>query len=184
MIYALTSNLADIFAARKFPTQFHYGPEPLERLGFFSHTIVIQRDTPHGDLVGAPIGIRRNPRLVRVRSIGVVANIFAQSTLPGARINEHEHECDQVVDALIVALYEWGVASGAGEIQIGESRYLSSGERDDVEQWPGVVYLMRFMVPRAVLTRDYDGAAQPTGAPTGVSLVSRVSTDGESFEEI
>lgn len=185
MIYTLAKDLADTLGERLFPVTCLYGPERVSREGPFANLVVFRRDPKGGDRVSSLVAQRTNPRAVRVREIGVEATIFAASTLDGARINEHEHECDQLVDALIVALYEWGAENRAGAISFTETRYLDPTEPDGVfEAWPGVRYVLRFAVPRAVLTTNYVGAARPEVALAGVTSSVRVSLDGTNYETV
>jgi hypothetical protein len=157
----------------------------VSREGPFSNLVVFRRDPKGGDQVNALVAQRTNPRSVRVRELGVEVVVFSASSLEGARINEHEHECDQVVDALIVAISEWGTEERAGSITIYESRYLDPSEGDGVfEAWPGVRYVLRFRVPRAVLTRNYIGAARPEATISNVALEARVSVDGTNYETV
>jgi hypothetical protein len=44
---------------------------------------------------------------------------------------------------------------------ITEARYLVASEYNDVETWPGVVYRLRFRVPRGVFAVTYEGSARP-----------------------
>lgn len=173
-------DIEEDFRKRKFPSAFVYGPERVTREGYFDHAIVFERDREASDTVGPVKGSQSNPRKMRVRELCVKCTIYAQSRLEGPRINEHEAECEQIVDALVIALAEWGEASRAGDLPITESRYLKAEEREAVEVWPGVVYVLRFRVPRGVTARDYTRAARPTGAATGVGgqiLVRRNADD-------
>lgn len=173
MIYSLMRDVETKLRARKFPSAFVYGPERVTRTGYFDHAIVFERDRKATDLISPCHGWNNNPRKMRVRELCVMATVYAQSRLDGAMVNEHEKECEQIVDALVIALAEWGVEGKAGELPITEARYLSAEEYTDpaapAEVWPGVVYVVRFRVPRGVSARDYTGAARPIGAAAAVS---------------
>lgn len=159
--------------ARKFPSQFVYGPERITRVGYFDHVIVFERDRKATDLIAPAKGFENNARRMRVRELCVQATIYARSRLDGARVNDHEKECEQIVDALVIAFAEWGTEAKAGELPITEARYLTAEEYTDptkpAEAWGGAVYLIRFRVPRGVTARDYSGSARPTGAAAGVA---------------
>jgi hypothetical protein len=166
-------DLEAMLRARKFPSQFMYGPERITRTGFFDHVIVFERArNKASDQVGPVKGFDNNPRRMRVRELCVTIRVYARSRLDGARVNEHEKECEQIVDALVIALAEWGTAAKAGEIPITEARYLTAEEYTDpdkpAEAWAGVVYSIQLRVPRGVTARDYVGAARPTGEAAGV----------------
>lgn len=170
MLYEMFGDLRDRMHARKFPTQFAYGPEHTAREGHhFSNLIVIERDREQSDEVEAAHGQVRNARKKFTRRLAAKATIFANCTSPGAHVGEHERVCEALVDALLVEIEDWGTESRAGQIPIKESRYLSAHERSDVETWPGLVYLVRFLVPRGVQRLDYTGAGLPTGAASSVT---------------
>jgi hypothetical protein len=114
-----------------------------------------------------------------------VATFEVSCAVAGARINEHEHECDTLVDAFLVELFAWGEESRAGEIPISEARYLTADERaPGAEFLPGVVYRLRFGVPRGVFARDYEGVARPEGSAFDASCSVRVATGGSAYEVI
>ena len=184
MIYRMASDLEGRLHLRKFPVRVHYGPERLTRDICRSPSILIRRDREGGDKVRPAVGANSNPRLLGVRDLGVIADIYAAAGMSGARLNEHEHLCDQIVDAFLCVLYEWGAASKAGAIAISEARYLTDAEREAEEVSPGLVYRLRFGVPRAISVRDYEGSALPTAAFASTSTTTRVTVDGTKFEEL
>jgi hypothetical protein len=181
MIYALARDIDARLTARKFPVRVVYGPERTTREGY-APVIVVERDRTASDTVGPPKGTQRNPRKYMTRTLAVSATIYAQSSLPGAMIQDHERSCEQLVDAFLVSLYEHLAAEQAGTISVSSARYLAASERNDVETWPGVVYVIKFFVPRAVLALDYTGEAKPTAAAPGFVNAVRVSIDGENYE--
>lgn len=186
MIYTMSRDLEKRLQARKYPVKVHYAPERTGRDGAGRATvIVVRRDREQGD--GPPravVGVERNPRKIGVRDLGVIADIYAASNAAGAMIQEHEFACDFLVDAFLVSLYQWGAESGAGAIPVTESRYLTDEERKDEEIFPGVVYRLRFRVPRAIKSVDYRGNGAPEALLEAVATTARVTTDGENFEEI
>lgn len=184
MIYQMAKDLDGRLRARKFPLRVHYGPERLTREMGRSLVVLVRRDREQGDAVRAVVGAQRNPRMLGVRDLGVITDIFAAANVAGARANEHEHLCDAVVDAFLCALYEWGAASGAGAIPVLEARYLTDAEKDAEDLGPGVVYRLRFRVPRAIKVADYEGNALPESAPSGLFTHTRVSADGSTFEDL
>lgn len=160
---------------RAYPVRFEYGPDAVVREGR-DLLVVMQRDREQGDGVGPPVGVRENPRGVRVRSLGVVARVYVRSSKPNATVWDHESLCDHVVDALFVALYEWGAEAKAGDLPVRESRYLSAAELSNDERWAGVVYQIRFQLPRGLQRVTYQGAAQPTGSAS--TIASRTDVHG------
>lgn len=170
MIYEMARDVAADLAARKYPVAVSYGPERVTRDGYPQGVIVVERDRDGSDAVTPPKGQVNNPRYKGVRTLAVKATIYARSSLDGPLIGDHERECEKLVDAFIVALEDWGTESKAGYIAITAAKYLDASARADTEQWPGVIYELRFAVPRGVYKRDYVGEnnagdARPTGAP-------------------
>lgn len=160
------------FTDRKFPTKFEYGPRRLTVEAWHDHLVICERDRESPDQLAAVNGQQTNPRRYCNRALAVKFTIYARCNLDDARINEHEYECEQIVDALIVALQEWGTEAKArlGDVTptISESRYLKLTEFPEAEAWPGVAYIVRLRVMRGVMRRDYEGLARPTGAAASV----------------
>lgn len=184
MVQALQSKLT----SRKFPTVFEYGPRRLTIEGFHDHLVCVERDHETPDAMSVANGQQTNPRRLCNRALAVKATIYAQSRLDNARINEHEQECEQIVDALIVSLHEWGSEAKArlGDVTplLGEMRYLKHTEYQEAEAWPGVVYLFKFKIMRGVYRKDYEGAARPTGAATDVGNVIEIRQNADDPPEV
>ena len=186
MIYRLAQDVAAALAERGFPFAVHYGPDRVSPsdLTAYAGRIVIERDREAGDTVGGPIGSRgQNPATPRVRRLGCVATVIARASVDGARVNEHEHDCDQAVDALIVALYDWA-AEGRSIVEVGAGRYLQDEEINGAPVGVGVVYRLAFTVARAVEARTFEGAARETVTLDDVNTSVRVTLDGENFEPV
>lgn len=176
MLYEMHHDLRGMLELLGFPTRWVYGPTPTDIDGYHDSLIVIERDRNASDTIRAVQGVQRNARKMRVRDLAAQLRIYARSTVPSAHIGNHERECEKIVDALIVALEEWGTAGRAGNIPITEAKYLSAAEREDVEVWPGVVYSLKFFVPRSVQKRDYAGQARPEGGPAKFASRTEVSS--------
>ena len=172
MIYELTQELQARFTAKLFPTAFEYGPRRMTVETYHDHLVIIERDREAVDQLAPANGHQTNPRRLCNRACSVKATIYAQSRLDGARINEHEFECEQIVDAFIVSLNEWGTEAKArlGDVTptITEARYLKLSEFQEGESWPGVVYVLKFRVMRGVCKRNYELQARPVGAAAHV----------------
>ncbi len=179
MIYEMSRDLRGMLRKRRFPYAVHYGPERAKR-GAGSRGITFEREP---DSVEEPHGQQGNPRKHATRRLGVRATVYAKSSLPSAHQGDHERECEAIVDALIVALAEWGVAARAGRPVFVETRYATAAELAAGEQWPGVVYLIRFTIGRGVYARDYNGAGKPIGIPGNVSSTTRVRYDKQPDSE-
>lgn len=174
-------DLEERLQARKFPVSFSYGPDRV-KVTNASYEVNIRRDDEAGDNVTPAKGQLSNPRRFAIRHCGVVASVRVTSPMSGAMLEEHEADCDLLVDALLTELFKWFTEAKAGELVIGESRYLTREERDNDAS--GVEYVLRFELPRAVLERDYAGAARPTARVSKVSTTSFVRLEGTEREEI
>lgn len=190
MIYTLASEIAARLVARGFPVEVRYGRDG-DRLsssvGVSGRRIVIERDRRGADAFGPFPGARGNPRSVGVRGIACTATVFAESPKRGARMVEHERDCDQLTDALLVELREWCAEAKAGEPEIVEGRLLGPDDFTGEPLPAGAAYRLRFRVSRAIARRDYEGDAEPTGtiAGSGVAFSAvRVSRDGVIYETI
>lgn len=172
MIYECANALAVKLKAQLFPTAIEYGPRRLSVETYHDHLVIIERDREATDQLAPANGHQVNPRRYFNRTLAVKATIYAQSRLDGARVNEHEAECEQIVDALLVALQEWGaeVVARLGDVTptISEMRYLKLTEFQEGEAWPGVVYVLKFRVGRGVYRRNYELGARPQGAAAHV----------------
>ena len=177
MIYRLSRDIETNLKARKWPVLVEYETRT-KRIGRYSMAVAFERDRQGGDENDPPVGSHTNPRVMFTRRLGVRVEIFAKSSVSGARSNEHQHECDDLVDAVLTALYDWTTAAKAGAIEWIEARYLADEEIDDAERSSGAVYLLRFRIRRGVSRKDYGGGAAETAtlakvgnASTGARLV-------------
>jgi hypothetical protein len=183
-------DIAETLATRQIPFPVYYGPENTTR-DRFDTAIVFERERGANDLFRAGQGAQRNPRKREIRELAAQVTIYARSSLGGAHIGDHERLCEQLADAVIIALEEWGTASRAGHIPITEAKYLSAAdlatEQDApdarVDVWPGVVYRIKFRVPRGMRVETYTseaapGEAEPTGAAVGVTNQTQVRLQG------
>lgn len=172
MIYEMATDLQAKLTAQAFPTLLEYGPRRLAVEAWHDHLVIVERDREATDQLAPVNGQQTNPRRYCNRQLAVKITVYARSNLDNARINEHERECEQIVDALVVALAEWGTEArarlGSVDATITESRYLKLSEVPEAETWPGVVYVLKLRVGHGVYKRTYEGAARPTATPAGV----------------
>jgi hypothetical protein len=182
MIYAMAKDIATGLHTRKWPVAVEYAGARITH-GNESLRVCFERDCESGDGVGPVRGEQRNPRKQAARTLGVIATVFVQSPKDGARRNEHEHLCDDLVDALICEIGNWGTVSKAGDIPFTESRYLLPEEMaNEYSCSTGVIYRLRFHVSRGVFTRDFDGSALGEATPAITTITTKVSPDGETWE--
>lgn len=184
------NGIAAIFAARKFPTSFIYGPPRFAIDTVQDHWLIVERDRDGtADLLKPANGTQQNPRRLCNRELAAKATIYARSNVDGARLNEHEAECEQLVDAFVTAFSVWGAEHiarlGGVSPAIQEMRYLKAAEfHPEAETWPGVVYVIRFRISRAVCIVDYESQAQATGVPTDVQNVIEVRRNADDPPEL
>ena len=175
--YLLMRDVAAKMRARSYPVHFEYGPDAVAREGR-GLQIVVERDREQGDGLGPPVGTQGNPNVARKRMLGCVARVYVKSSKPNATVWDHEELCDHVVDALLFALYEWGAEARAGDLPVRESRYLGASELKHEERWAGLVYQIRFQVPRGLRGVTFESQAKPTGEAASVASRTDVSGPG------
>lgn len=169
MIYDLALAVADRLQAKKYSVAVVYGPDQLTP-GNYDSRIVIERDRDSTDELAAPTGGGRNPPKIATRYVNATATIWAKSNLDGARVGDHERLCEQFVDAVTAAVHVLVSARQHRAPTFTESRMLKTppaGVTPSV--WPGVVYVIRWRVPRGVYDVDFNGDGLPTGSPTATS---------------
>lgn len=179
MIYEIFKELSSELAARKVPLELVYGPESTTSTSLTRQRIVVQRDDSRPEQWRPAVGKRTNPPTIALRPMACVALVYAQSTVTGARVQDHERLCDTIVDKLVAALRTvilkrhsvWHEPIG---------KLLSAEELDlrGMAVWPGKVYELTFDIDRGVTDTNWDSAAAPTGAPT--KITSTLSTSGNN----
>lgn len=183
MIYNLMRDVQARFTARKFPVRFEFGPERTKR-ELYDTAIVMGRDSDKSDGFAPAEGSKGHVAgMIGVRDLAAYAKIYANSSLPGAAIHDHEEYCELLIDALYTELFNWCKEHKRSAPTIPEARYMS-GEELGVEVFAGVVYLMRFRVTRGMFVRDYNGADALTGTPAGVGGDLILSSHGTGREVV
>jgi hypothetical protein len=164
VIYEMSKDIAERLAVRKFPYPVQYGKRNAQTERYWGY-IQFDRDPGASDDVGPVQGQGRVPaKKMLVRQLCGRVRVYARSNLDGAHEGDHERECEIVVDGVLTELDRWFVESrAAAHLNVVESRYLTAKELDDIEVWPGVVYQVRFKLPRGVTLRDYDGEGAQLG---------------------
>lgn len=173
MIYEITKELATKLSARQVPWRVIYGPERTQTVVPVDPRIVVSRDRKGGDEFPGFRSLHRPPSR-GLRRLGVSVRVFAQSTVAGARVQDHERLGDAAVDQVQAALYEIGKIRKT-ELTLVSGRYLDAAELEleGLLTWPGVVYELRFTVDRNVVDRDWaQVAAEEVEAGTDVTVTS------------
>lgn len=181
MIFALTEGVRAELMTRGFPALVLIGPErPTTRR---RHSVVLERDRDADETIGAPRGVGPNPARVFVRSPRYVARVYANEAHAAAMSWEHDREMDKLVDGVIAALDYWAKTQGAIFEPTG-GRALRPEEIEGAETSTVACYELRFAMLRSVNRMDYDGSARDTATIHDVISTTRVSLDGDTFEEI
>lgn len=187
MLYEFVKDVRGFLAAKKYPVEVRHGPDRVTRencRGGFA--VVFERDTDSGDTLG-PAATRNVgpglPPFLRAVTLGCKATIYARSSLPNAHRGDHERETEKIRDAVLCALYKWGVAGRVGDLPVSKMGYVAAKPEDGPEVWPGLQYEIRFGLPRGVYDREYvgeqnAGAGGPTGAATGVGNTTIATAPG------
>jgi len=188
VIYAFARAIGVALAARGFPYKVAYEPF-LDTKQTYGSGVVISRTRGANEAIGPAIGPRQNPKPVMSRLLSADVYVMAKSSKAGARVNEHEDECDPVVDAVLIAADGLIRGKGSPSFAVPEARYLSAQERSAlggfVEQWPGVVYFLRLIVPRGIARLNYrgEGAATAKIAEIDTTLNARLR-DGATGDDL
>jgi hypothetical protein len=180
--YEFSKDVQKLLHAKRFPLRVHYGPERTHREGYPENVIVFERDHGASDTLGPPRGQQRNPRKMRSRGLACLAHLYVKSSRAGARLGDHQDLCEQFVDALLAAMIAWAQTHRAEGFTVGEHRYLSAAERltlgkehapgveaAKIEQWPGVVYVVKFVLPRGLYDLDYSADGLPEATLEGLA---------------
>ena len=180
MIFSIREGVRQDLLSRGFPVTVAIGPESPTARGSDrqQHRIVIEHDTSGGDSF-----VSINARRVLARMVGYVATVYAFDPSAGATSWEHLIELQQIVDGVIVALRDWAQAQGSIVEFVG-GRVLSADTLQGATTAAVAGYSLTFRMGRSVNRKDYDGSGVPTAELEGISTASRVSLDGDTFEEI
>jgi hypothetical protein len=190
VIYTLARDLEERMQSRQFPVQIEYGPLRFPPAIGTSGIITLGRDYGKSDAI-APAQGKANTaeqRPVWNRDLACIAVIYAQSTLDGAGIHDHERVCEQYVDAFACALAWWASHPDVrAKLPVPtEMRYMTPADfpdemRPQIETWPGVAYMIRFPVARGVRDATYEAEPRPTGTPA--SLANRTDVTGPGYDD-
>lgn len=174
MIYEIAREVATAMASRGFPFRVEYGPPRVAGIASpgAGGRIIIMRDRETPDAFEASRGLTRGggsgtwPTGNRLQAC--VARVEMRSTAAGAGIHDHERLCESAVDMLWTALAD-ALRGRNNELRIAGGRYLDQAALQalGLEQWPGVVYELRFSVSRGVEARTFEGDAPMETATIG-----------------
>lgn len=191
MLHAISLQLATALQARGCPVPVVYGPERPSDAALNKPRIVLQYDREKGDSHSGPRSQTVNPRQVFTRTKGCVCRIFAQSTLEGAGVWNHERDADQIADHVQICLASILPRRNTLWLPTG-GKFLNKQELQmlDLEAWPGVVYEFAFQFDRGVLDVTWRTPTQSAGSAQEehtmgsdeLSTSVRVRKDGGAWE--
>jgi hypothetical protein len=186
MMFAIRQGIVEYMREHGYPVAVDIGHDRPASRGAARHRgrIVLDRDPDGSETIGEPPGVRINPRRVAARMIAYRATIYATETKQGSMLWEHYAELDRYVDALVCALRDWCTAQKSLAPEFTGARVLTAEELGGAEALHAVGYELKFRVGRSVDRRDYDGSAEPTADISEITTSTRVSLDGDTFEEI
>ena len=162
MLFEVHRDVRDHLKSRGCPIRVVYGPERYVDSGLTDARIVIERDRGGGDSVRPPKTTTKNPKRRAERGLSGTIRIYAKSSVPGARIEDHESICEQTVDMIIIAL-QHAAAKSDTMISIESGGFVSAENSDvpSVETWPGVVYELEIELARGVFDVNWQGEKSP-----------------------
>ena len=174
MIYEVTREVHTALQAQGVPYAVVYGPERAPA-SVNETRIVIERDRRASDSFAPPMSPALNPRRFGLRWQAVQAWVFAQSTLDGAGVHDHERIAEQLVDKLTIALTR-AVVSRKDQLRFTSAHYLGAEEAQllGLEAWQGVIYQLSCEISRSVDDTSWAGAKAveaTVGGAHGVTIL-------------
>lgn len=112
----------------------------------------------------APLN-RANPKHVGILALGLVVTIFARSTVPGARIHNHEALALQIVAMVHAAIHEVVLADRTS-YRVTRYGFVSDETTDG---WNGRVYEMHLQLDTPLADVAWTGEGGPTGSFTSAT---------------
>jgi hypothetical protein len=160
MVYEMMRDVEAMLHDRNFPVECQYEPSTIVPGLSPDRTII----TFARDGVDSFASLQGRDGKILVRAVSVTARVFAASSVVSADRQDHERECEAIVDALLVAIHDWCAApnadgKSAGPPKIGAMRYLKAADLGLPADAPtgGVAYQIEFAVNRGVRRVNYAG---------------------------
>jgi hypothetical protein len=183
VIHLLAYEVQDLLAKKKFPIKVVYGPEAFARES--DTTLIVFHREGEADIFPDATSPGRNPRNYSNRAIGFAVVVFAKSSKPNARRQDHEVLCDVYVNAVVCALAKACSARSNG-LAVSSGHLLTRAEREGstFERFPGVAYELKCSLVQSVQDFDFDGAGEPTVQIASVSTEANVSNLASGDENV
>jgi len=178
MLYEIARAVATRVHSKGCPLPVVYGPEPVQDVALTKSRIVFERPRDAlSDVVSAPRTQRMNPPLRGELGIAGVVRIYAQSTVDGARVQDHEEVALAAVDQVIVALQ--AVVGGMRTTHaISQAGLVSAATLalPELRCWPGVVYEIHFTAQHGVRDTTWAGDAKATQSSWSIETTGTCTT--------
>ena len=158
MIVSIMRDVADELKAKGVPFECIYGPERFKPTTLNRPRIVFERpEKADGAAFNQNAG-------QLTRSLGVQITVFAQSTLSGANVYDHERLADLVVDQVMRALYTVAKKRKTFVRPSGPWGKLSAAELEliGIAAWPGIAYAMPVEFDRGLPEVNWQGETAET----------------------
>jgi hypothetical protein len=160
MLYEIAKELREELRARSVPFPVVYGPERTASTSITQNRIVVEFDPEGSERYTATRATRDNPKVRGIVEEPMRATIYAQSTLPGAAVQDHQRLAFKVRDQYVIALEKvlrtrkvvWDGTQLAG-------RFMPPEAMGIPETWHGVALAVFYPVPRAIEERSWEGEA-------------------------
>lgn len=178
MIYAIADELAAALRAQEVPFRVVIGPEPTMSGGASAERIVIwEPPDEKRDSVGAPKAVHRNPTMPFVLVQAARMRVYAQSTIAGARVQDHYRRARLAVSHAVAELDEI-VRKRKNTLTFGASGFVTLLDAKGSGVFAGAVYELDFFVDRACLRINWKGEAadeKVIGVDVTVESTTKVS---------
>lgn len=183
MLYELSKLLRTELVTQGYPFEVGYGPEAVSAAAIARTRIIVERNRGTDEPFVAPKMPMTNPRCYYNKVMSGKIRIYANSTLAGARTQDHERLADLLADMVATAIYKIA-KSRKIFVEVLSGKLLSSAELgyDSLQTWPGAVYDVAIRVACAVKDLTWDGAAKPEATVTAFGSHGSV-TVGSSVAE-
>ncbi len=178
MIYAIMRDVETALRAKGCPIPFGYGPER-NAPGSLTHARIVFERSAAPEAYEIVRSQRSNPRQRAVLPMAATVRVYAQSTLAGAGVHDHERLADKACDALVCAAYD--VISARKAMWITPIRRRTTAaelELIGLQTWPGVAYEMTFTFQRGVADVDWSGEALETADLSDMSGTDAITQVG------
>jgi len=151
MLYEIAKELQTALVSKRFPFKVLYGPGAVRTVAIAETHVRVDENLGVNEEWGAPPSAHSNPRVYWQRKIQSRITIYANSTVTGARTQDHERLADKMADMVASAIYVIGKRRKLIAVGIA-GRWIPASELENksLQQWPGAIYEMAVSFSRSV----------------------------------